>query len=35
MMEISGLPDHVIALKVNTPIMLLRNLDPQRGHVNG
>ena len=31
----SGLPPHELRLKVNTPIMLMRNLDPHNGHCNG
>lgn len=31
----SGLPPHILHLKVHTPIMLLRNLDPKNGHCNG
>ncbi|XP_019434159.1 PREDICTED: ATP-dependent DNA helicase PIF1-like, partial [Lupinus angustifolius] len=31
----SGLPNHMIKLKVGTPIMLLRNLDQSEGLCNG
>ena len=31
----SGMPQHLITLKPNCPIMLLRNLDPIQGHCNG
>ena len=31
----SGMPPHEIHLKVNAPIMLLRNMDPAKGHCNG
>ena len=31
----SGMPQHLIHLKPNCPIMLLRNLDPIQGHCNG
>ncbi len=30
-----GMPPHHVTLKVNAPIMLLRNLDPARGLLNG
>jgi ATP-dependent DNA helicase PIF1 len=30
-----GLPPHVLALKVDTPVILLRNLDPNHGLCNG
>ena len=31
----SGMPQHLITLKPNCPIMLLRNLDPIQGHCKG
>lgn len=30
-----SMPPHTLVLKQGTPIMLLRNLDPSHGHVNG
>ena len=33
--DVNGIPAHLIKLKKGAPIMLLRNLDPVRGHVNG
>ena len=33
--KISGLPNHNITLKVGVPVMLLRNIDHQRGLCNG
>ena len=30
-----GFPQHKLKLKVNAPIMLLRNIDPANGHCNG
>jgi ATP-dependent DNA helicase PIF1 len=33
--EFSGLPQHIIQLKVGAPIMLMRNLDVKNGHCNG
>ncbi|XP_064637877.1 uncharacterized protein LOC135494057 [Lineus longissimus] len=31
----SGMPPHILKIKKNCPIMLLRNLDPANGHCNG
>ena len=31
----SSMPPHKLVLKPAAPIMLLRNLDPKSGHVNG
>ena len=31
----SGVPSHILILKPGTPIMLMRNMDPTNGHVNG
>ena len=31
----NGLPPHVLKLKVNCPVILLRNLDPHNGQCNG
>lgn len=31
----SGLPNHIITLKVGTPIMLMRNIDQYEGLCNG
>ena len=33
--NISGMPPHRMSLKINAPIMLLRNMDPKHGHCNG
>ncbi|XP_010484960.1 PREDICTED: ATP-dependent DNA helicase PIF1-like [Camelina sativa] len=33
--QVSGLPNHVLTLKKRAPIMLLRNIDPERGLCNG
>jgi len=34
-LNVSGLPNHEIHLKVGTPVVLLRNLDPSLGLCNG
>ena len=34
-LSLSGLPSHQLHLKVNSPIMLMRNLDPASGLLNG
>ena len=34
-LSLSGLPSHQLRLKVNSPIMLMRNLDPASGLLNG
>ena len=31
----SGMPPHKLSLKVGCPIMLMRNLEPSKGHCNG
>ena len=31
----SSTPHHVLVLKEGAPITLLRNMDPENGHVNG
>ena len=33
--EVSSMPPHYLELRVGAPIMLIRNLDPANGHVNG
>jgi len=33
--QLSGLPDHHLKLKIGVPIMLLRNLNPSKGLCNG
>ena len=34
-LTLSGLPPHKLNIKVGAPAMLLRNIDPARGHCNG
>jgi len=34
-LTLSGLPPHKLNIKVGAPVMLLRNIDPARGHCNG
>merc|ERR1712083_294509 len=34
-LRLSSYPPHVLELKVGAPFILLRNLDPKNGHVNG
>ena len=34
-LNLRGLPPHRLNIKVGAPIMLLRNMDPVRGHCNG
>nr|XP_043630411.1 ATP-dependent DNA helicase PIF1-like [Erigeron canadensis] len=34
-MQLSGLPNHILVLKVGTPVMLLRNIDQSNGLCNG
>ena len=33
--QLASIPDHIMELKEGMPIMLIRNLDPINGHVNG
>lgn len=33
--KLSGLPNHSLRLKVGCPVMLLRNIDPRGGLMNG
>ena len=33
--QLASIPDHIMELKKGMPIMLIRNLDPINGHVNG
>lgn len=33
--ELPGMPPHSLELKPNCPVMMLRNLHPSEGHVNG
>ena len=34
-LEINGLPEHVLSLKIGAPVMVLRNYDPLNGVCNG
>jgi hypothetical protein len=34
-LEVSGMPSHKLPLKIGTPVILLRNLDPSTGLCNG
>ncbi len=34
-LEVSGMPSHKLLLKIGTPVILLRNLDPLVGLCNG
>ena len=34
-LTLSGIPTHELRLKINAPIMLLRNMNPKYGHCNG
>ena len=34
-LSLDSYPPHVLELKYGAPFILLRNLDPQNGHVNG
>ena len=34
-LTLSGLPPHKLNIKLGAPVMLLRNMDPSRGHCNG
>ena len=34
-LSLSGLPEHELNLKVDTVVILLRNMDIKRGHCNG
>ncbi len=34
-LEVSGMPSHKLLLKIDAPVILLRNLDPLAGLCNG
>ena len=34
-LTLSGLPQHILTLKPNCPVILLRNMDPSKGLCNG
>ena len=34
-LNLSGMPPHHVTLKVGSPVMFLRNLDPRNDHCNG
>ena len=34
-LEVNGLPEHVLSLKIGAPVMILRNYDPLNGICNG
>ena len=33
--QVSSIPPHIIRLKIGSPFMLIRTLDPSQGHING